>query len=71
MTTWNYRLVRHKEPDGTLWYAIHEAYYDKDEVQSITEKPTRVISESQVGFEWILNQFRKALDKPILDYDAY
>lgn len=30
--TWNYRIMRHVEPDDAHWYAVHEVYYDGDGV---------------------------------------
>ena len=27
--TWNYRMLEHKNVDGTSWFAIHEVYYDE------------------------------------------
>jgi hypothetical protein len=29
MTTWNYRLFRHRDGESFI-YVIHEAYYDED-----------------------------------------
>ncbi len=45
--TWNYRVVRSRQKDGSVWFAVHEAYYDKaGKVTSITAKPVTIEGES-------------------------
>jgi|SRR5579859_2809847 len=27
--SWNYRVIRHREPAGEEWFALHEVFYDE------------------------------------------
>ena len=45
--TWNYRVVRSKDVDGSDIYALHECYYDKDgRIEGVTHRPVALY-----GFE--------------------
>ena len=39
--TWHYQLMKHTEPDGEVWYAVHEKYgksgYTVEPVRSMGE----------------------------------
>lgn len=28
--TWNYQILKHMEPDGRIWFGLHEVYRDED-----------------------------------------
>jgi len=74
--SWNYRVVRKQNPhfgqedEPDHYYGIHEVYYDKN------GNPSTVSVESQAPFGesrnelWIvLDKFREAFTKPILDFE--
>ena len=45
--TWNYRVVRSKDVDGSDIYALHECYYKKDgSIDGVTHRPVALY-----GFE--------------------
>ena len=68
--TWNHRLVRRSE-NGETWYGIHEAFYDKNKrVRAITKDPIDVIGESVEEVRETLQRMLRALEAPILDYEA-
>lgn len=73
MTTWNYRLIRHLNPDGkTMWVGVHEVYYDllgtpvrcSDEPIQLTAV---TVGDLRRGVEAILNAF----EFPILTYGSF
>lgn len=68
MMTWNYRVFRCSEPDGSPYYELREVYYD--EAKNITgwtagaSAPLGETFRDLIGdFAWFL----AALDKPVLD----
>ena len=49
---WNYRVGKRKNHDGTVLFAIHEAYYDENgKPRAITENPTR--PQGETFEEWM------------------
>lgn len=73
--TWNYRVVRRPSSfeGGETFLAIHEAYYPKnsDKSDSITEEAARVLGDDLEGLRRTLQKMLEALEKPILDYEAF
>jgi len=68
---WNYRVVKKKQPGGSFFYAIHEAYYDdKGKVWSITEHSIagRGDSKCEVIGD-LVRMLSDARRSPVLDYD--
>ena len=45
--TWNYQLMKHTEPDGEVWYAVHEDYrfggYTTNPANAYGETPEEVV----------------------------
>ena len=72
--TWNYRVVRRPDPDGTEHFYIHEAYYPNNTVEkadSITMEAIGVHAEDIEGLRWVLEKMLACLDKPVLEYDDF
>jgi len=70
-THWNLRILRHQQPDGVVYHALHEVYYDGSGPKSFTKEPATVLSEN---LEDVRDYLAKALDacnKPVLDYDSF
>lgn len=71
---WNYRIMRHKHPRED-YYAIHEVYYDVDDVsqkrmpRSCTLLPVDVMSETPEGVLEVLRMMLKDVEAPVLEYD--
>jgi len=66
MTTWNFRVLAHKEGEDVL-LQIHRVYYDEqNKPVAYSEKGVEVYSESVEGIEWVLNKMKECLTKPIL-----
>lgn len=61
--TWNYRVVK---TDDQL--VIREVYYRKDgSVESWTVGPAVPSSETLEGLAWVLDRYREALEKPVIE----
>ena len=71
MTHWNYRVIYTlpSDPDESGSYAIHEVHYDEaGKPRAHTAEPASAISYSEDldGLRWVVGEFSKALDKPVL-----
>jgi hypothetical protein len=63
MTTWNYRVMRTSDE-----FVIREVYYRQDgSVESWTAGPAIPSSETLEGLAWLVDRYREALDKPVID----
>ena len=64
--TWHYQLMRHTEPDGEIWYAVHEVY----EGNSYTAEPVRGPGRGIDDIEWMLETVLKDIEKHgVKDYE--
>ena len=74
-TTWNHRILAHKESPGTQFeetiYAIHEVYTKDGKLSSYAESPVNLSATSTEGLKWTLDRMRECLEKPILDRDNF
>lgn len=80
MSGWNHRVVYHppskvemgngKKVDVDEYLAIHEVYYDDNDIPNAMTVSGIVIGDEGIGslqsLRWILEHQLKALDKPIL-----
>jgi hypothetical protein len=66
--TWNYRIVRHVNPSGEEWYAIHEVYYEETKVVTVTEEPICPRCETFEDLREAYELIRHAFDLPPIDY---
>lgn len=61
--------MRHVEPNGDVWFGIHEVFYaDDDAVENWTEHSTKPFGETIEELRSDLTHFEKALTLPVLDY---
>ena len=72
--SWNYRVIRHvyTHSDGEQeeYFNVHEVYYDEQGAPNgITADAVNPQAESLEGLRWTLDQYIKALDKPIIDFE--
>ena len=71
--SWNYRLVHKAWPDDDPPYeqwAIHEVYYDEDDNPTmVTVDPVAFLVEDLGEVQTVFDWYRKALSKPVLEYD--
>jgi hypothetical protein len=45
--SWNYRIIRDKQADGSYWLAVHEVFYEADGTPtSCTKEPISVEGET-------------------------
>ena len=67
--TWNYRVIRHKDSKDALevQYALHECYYETDDLISWTENPIPASAETPAALLWILSVMLAALERPVLE----
>jgi len=64
--SWNYRLLAFENEDET-YFQIHEVYYnDRGAPNGYTENPVPVYGESIKGVKWVIDEMKKALEKPTL-----
>ncbi len=75
--SWNHRIVRRKDPDGTLTFAVHEAYYDSEgRIYAITADSVAPMGDTPMELyqEFMTMKMMVMKDKDrsarILDYDA-
>lgn len=70
--SWNYRVVKHAEPDGRAWYQIHEAFYDEGKpADSITQDAIVPGGETIEELAEELRRMLKATEKPALNYEDF
>lgn len=71
--SWNYRVIKtFCKETGEDSYGIHEVYYDEpDEPVNATINPIRISSESIDDLRWMLDKFKVALEKPVLDMKEF
>ncbi len=62
MTTWNYRVFR--EADGGL--SLREAFYAEDDRVIACSEPVTGEADSLTELTALLNDWRRALDQPVL-----
>lgn len=67
---WNHRVVKRTYEDEE-WYAVHEIYYDGDKPWGITTEPSAPGGETIEELKEELDRFRKALNKPVLNYEDF
>lgn len=80
--TWNHRVMRHvelldgEEVPNTVWYAVHEVYYDEHgNIDGWTQEPAYPtffpnIDDEQHSLKDDIARFMRACDKPVLDYET-
>ena len=71
MAYWNIRVVK-QYIKGELYYGIHEAYYNVNNVGniSITADPVEISAESLPDLVKYLKLIIKGLGRPVLDYET-
>ena len=64
--TWHYQLMKHTEPDGGVWYAVHE-FYERD---GYTTNPETIRGRDIDDLKWMLNSVLEAIEKyGVKDYE--
>jgi hypothetical protein len=57
--------------DDSIYYGIHEVYYDEDgKVKGWTEEPIRVIEESLDDLKVTLQRLIESFDNPVIDHET-
>lgn len=70
--TWDYRILEHKNVDGTSWFAIHEVYYDEAGTPELcSEEPCFAHGEDAETLITDMEYMMKALIKPVLNYNQF
>jgi hypothetical protein len=68
--SWNHRVIEFRDPDGSVWRAIHEVHYDDAGLPvAYTEGHAVVIADAENCPEEmirILDRMRAAVEKPVL-----
>ena len=66
--SWNYRVMRHEMDEG-YWYGIHEVFYDEDgRPQRHSVDPQPVVGDDPDVLPDIIDRFKLALQKPVLEW---
>lgn len=65
--SWNYRLMKTRESDGSDVWGVHEVYYDDlGGVKSWTENSVSIVSETCRGLRETAEMFHRAtLQRPL------
>ena len=68
---WNYRICKRTDPKTqSIYYAIHEAFYNKDgSIFALSQDPIEPMGETVNELTSDLNYMMLALSKEVLDYD--
>jgi hypothetical protein len=70
--TWNYRIIEHKNTDGSSWFAIHEVYYDEAGTpEHCSEEPCFAHGEDVETLITDMQYMTQALNKPVLRYSDF
>ena len=65
--SWSYRVVKKEDI-----YGIHEVYYDDDgKPDMCTENPIIMDADSADDLEWMIKQFKIAMNQPWLNYTDF
>jgi len=57
--------------DDSIYYAIHEVYYDDDgKVKGWTEEPIRILAESLEDLKVTAERLVECFDNPVLDEET-
>jgi hypothetical protein len=68
--TWNHRVMRHVDPNGGIWFGIHEVYYDESgEPEGWTETPDGPHGETVEQLVADLARMIEASGRPVLEYE--
>ena len=67
MSTWNHRVMVTLDSGGDPWFEIHEVHYDDNGVPRLySENEAKVSGFDEKELLWLLEQMRKAVEKPVL-----
>lgn len=65
--SWNYRVMRTTDPDGTHDFAIHEVHYDEfDEVTGWTARDVGASGETFRELCGSMKRYNEAIFKPVI-----
>ena len=66
--SWNHRVIRQRQPDGSEWLGIHQVFYNDDGSSAgYTEQAMPVSGETLDELGQTLAWMQKALTEPILE----
>lgn len=66
--SWNYRIVKSADPDGTEVWAVHEVYYDSEgKPEAWTERPSHPLGETWNELHRDFTHYQEAFTKRALD----
>ena len=67
--SWNYRVIRSRQPNGEFYYAIHECYYEGGDrlPDRWTASPVSVGGETHAELLTTLQQMHRAMLEPVLE----
>lgn len=70
MTHWNYRLMKHENDKGEIFYGVHEVYYDETgDIEGWSEESVIPMGDSKDELKKTLENLMVSLEKEVLDYD--
>ena len=67
--SWNHRVLAFTQPDKSIYFEVHEVYYDKNnnnEPIGYGSKVSAISGDSKKDLRWQINAIKKALEKPVL-----
>ena len=64
--TWHYQLMKHTEPDGEVWYGVHEFYG----TNSYTANPVPITGDDVNDVKWMLENVLEEIEMyGVKDYE--
>ena len=65
--SWHYQLIRHTEPNGKVWYGVHEYYVYAG---GYTVEPVRLAGDDKEDIKWMLEKMLEDIEKHgVKDYE--
>jgi hypothetical protein len=67
---WNFRVVKHTNPNGYVSYSVHEIYYNVDgSIWLWSDKPESPHGEDLEDLNLSMELLFKALSAPVINYE--
>ena len=67
MNTWNYRIIRKIDNDGTYFFEIHECHYQNGELTTWDETPAAAYGEDPDELQADLQMMLEAFPRGVLN----
>ena len=53
---WNHRVMAHEQPDGSVYFQVHEVFYKNEVPDSYTSNPITIGGEDVKSLKWTVQK---------------